>query len=169
MDPFDSLLLVAAAAEGNISEIQRLIPLTNPKNGDSAALRYAVANGNIDCVKLLLPVSDPKALNSQILRDAVENNQIECLKILLPLTDPKSQDSGALYDSCVNINHLCIELLVDESDAYRVLDKLQKNHPNKPLYQEYLQKTLMDRQRHRLLDAVKDTTERRGVNKIRRL
>ena len=64
-----------------------LIPVSDPKADDSAALMYAAENGHYKCVKLLIPVSDPKADDSAALIYAAENVHYECVKLLIPVSD----------------------------------------------------------------------------------
>lgn len=51
-------LLIQTSQNGHFSEVQRLIPISNPKANNSLALTRAVVNEHIDIVKLLIPVSD---------------------------------------------------------------------------------------------------------------
>ena len=57
-------LLENAARAGDVLEVERLLPLSDPKANDSSALRWAAQNGHLDVVKLLLPVSAPKVNDS---------------------------------------------------------------------------------------------------------
>ena len=81
-------LLVQTAENGDAVEVQRLIPVSDPKANNSAALRFASSNGHLKCVKLLIPVSNPKANNSYALQAAVENGHTRCVELLYPVSDP---------------------------------------------------------------------------------
>jgi ankyrin repeat protein len=77
-----------AATYGGINVIKRLLPLVDPKENESAALRLAVNDGrDLNIVKLLLPVSDPKAKDSEALRTAAATGNMEMLELLLPVSD----------------------------------------------------------------------------------
>lgn len=82
-------LLIQAAETGDIVEVQRLIPISDPKSQESEALQFAVYYGHIECVKLLIPVSNPKEHNSRALCLAAENGRTECIELLYPVSDPK--------------------------------------------------------------------------------
>jgi len=81
-------LLLQAAVDGDAVEVQRLIPLSDPKAYGSRALQMATQNGHIECVKLLIPVSDPKANNSSALQFAVSLDHTECVDLLYPVSEP---------------------------------------------------------------------------------
>ena len=55
----NSDLLVIAAKRGRVSEVQRLIPISDPLLDESRALIAAASHGHVECVKLLIPVSYP--------------------------------------------------------------------------------------------------------------
>lgn len=79
--------LTEAAESGDIDELARLLPLCDPKFGNSQALRFAALHGQIECVKLLIPVSDPKAEDSFALRWAVERGHTDIVELLIPVCD----------------------------------------------------------------------------------
>ena len=96
--------LIEAATIGDTEEVQRLIPISDPKALDSRALRWAVHNGHAECVKLLIPVSDPKVLDSEALRWAAHNGHTECVKLLIPVSDLKVVNKLGLEISIANIS-----------------------------------------------------------------
>lgn len=73
-------LLIKAAEDGNLSEIQRLIPIASPKTQNSSALTWVVNKNNVEGVKLLAGVCDVNIP----LSCAAEWNRVECLKVLIP-------------------------------------------------------------------------------------
>lgn len=152
-------LLIQAAEKGDATEVQRLIPLSNPKNSDFAALRYAAAFGHTECVKLLIPVSDPGSetcyalhwaargghaqcvellipnthpKNGNIaLRAAAESGHPECVKLLIPIGNPKDYNSLALQLAALSGHTPCVELLYPVSDAIAALRSLKHRYPPK--------------------------------------
>lgn len=80
-------LLIQVSTVGTLDEVRRLIPVSNPKAYDSAALAQAVFWGNTETVQLLLPVSDPKADDSYALQQAAINGHTEIVKLLIPVSD----------------------------------------------------------------------------------
>jgi len=81
-------LLIQAADHGDVVEVRRLIPLSNPKAHRSEALQFAVYRGHIECVKLLIPVSNPKEHNSYALQEASSNGHLACVELLYPVSEP---------------------------------------------------------------------------------
>ena len=59
--------LMDASEVGDLDAVKRLIPVSDPKSKDSAALRLAARNGHLERVKLLIPVSEPKINSSDSL------------------------------------------------------------------------------------------------------
>lgn len=81
-------LLLAAAECGDAAEVQRLIPISNPKRDNSCALQLAAKNGHTKCVQLLIPVSRPKDDNSLALQWAARGEHAECVDLLFDVSDP---------------------------------------------------------------------------------
>ena len=121
-------LLFEAARDGNTEDIQRLIPISDPKNNDSMALQVAASYGHTECVKLLIPVSDPKANNSAALGWSAEYGSTEALKILIPVSDPKANDSVALRQAVLHGHTDCVDALYGVSDVHAALKDLQHNN-----------------------------------------
>lgn len=120
-------LLFEAARDGNAEDIQRLIPISDPKNNDSMALQVAASYGHTECVKLLIPVSDPKASNSAALQWAAQYGNTEVLKILIPVSDPKVKNSVALQLAVLHGHTDCVDALYGVSDIHAALKHLQHN------------------------------------------
>lgn len=128
--PENTKLLLQAAAQGNLDEVWRLIPLSDPKANYSCALDVAAQNGHTSCVELLVPISDPKAGNSFALRWAAANGHTSCVDLLIPVSDPKAQDSSALQFAIAFGHTPCVELLYPVSDPIVALQELQHDHPD---------------------------------------
>lgn len=121
-------LLFEAARDGNAEEIQRLIPISDPKNNDSMALQVAASYGHTECVKLLIPVSDPKASNSAALQWAAQYGNVEAIKVLISVSDPKVKNSVALQLAVLNRHTDCVDALYGVSDVHAALKDLQHNN-----------------------------------------
>lgn len=116
-------------------EVAVLLPISNPKNNNSEALKIAAEKGDVETLKLLIPVSDPKANNSQALLAAVESNSVDCVRCLIPVSDVDAMGSRALVKALnMNVVHRYhnspfdnqIELmLLDASDLPLVWSQLQ--------------------------------------------
>lgn len=99
-------ILLEAAKNGNLTEVNRLIPISDSKRHYSAALRAAISNDHMDCVKALIGVSgDYNFVFSMVALD----NQLEYVKMLMPLSD--NHEDG-LHAATAN-NHIeCVKLLL---------------------------------------------------------
>lgn len=152
-------LLIKAAEMGKTSELQRLLPISDPKAHDSLALRWAAKHGHIECVHILIPASNPLSMHSQALRNAAEGGFSDCVAALIPVSDPKDNDSEALrwaaderHVECVRLlipvsnpkdrdsealqwaarsgAHECVDLLIDVSDVAVAINNLYIHAPN---------------------------------------
>lgn len=152
-------LLIEAAKQGNLDEVRRLIPLSDPKANDSLALRMAAQNGHIECVELLIPVSDPKAKDSYALRWAAQNGHVQCVELLVPISDPKADHSFALQSAVENGHTPCVDLLYPVSEPMVVMKKLQDKYPDDYTIWGQLQQMIeAERVRNTLNAEVKTTT-----------
>lgn len=98
--------LLEAIKNGDVNEVQRLIPISDPNHENIFALRYAVERGNIECVKALIPVSEKY---DTALTAAARNNKVEYVKLLLPL----SGDHEEALNAAAKDNHIeCVKLLL---------------------------------------------------------
>lgn len=79
--------LVRAARNGDLSEVQRLIEVVDPKSNNSAALQMAASQGHAEIVKLLIPVSDPLAYQSNALLMALDNKHAACVELLAAVSN----------------------------------------------------------------------------------
>lgn len=125
---YNTNLLEYAAEHGNVDDVRRLIPISDPRAHDSRALQCAARYGYTQCVELLIPVSDPKAGNNEALRWGAMNGHTQCVELLIPVSDPKAMDSQALQ-SAVRYGHTqCFELLYSVSDPEVALERLQDSY-----------------------------------------
>lgn len=85
----NTLQLIKASREGNIEEVARLIPISDPLYNNCAALQSACWHEHYACVQLLIPVSDPKVHTSAMLRNAVDINDHVLIDLLYDVSDPK--------------------------------------------------------------------------------
>ena len=120
-------LLIRAAQEGDTNEVQRLIPLSAPKEQHSQALLQAVRKIHVDCIKVLIPVSNPKDYNDLFL-EAVKVGHEPSIELLMAVADPKFNDSEALFWSTEMRNSDIIDMLIDVSDVNVVLRNLKKEY-----------------------------------------
>lgn len=149
-------LLIAAAMQGNDSEVERLIPLSDPAFNDSQALCFSAANGHIRCVELLIPVSDPLSSDSVALRMAVCNSHLECARLLVPVSDPMAGDNTILLAAVLSKNEESVALLYPVSNVERVFHMLHKYHSARADEWEWFNgwKERVDAQRmHEVLDS----------------
>ena len=129
-------LLIRAAQNGDDVEVQRLIPISNPKGKDSEALYWATLYGHVRCVELLIGVSDPQANGSYCLKTAAAQGHTQCVALLIPVSDPKADHSNQALLLAVHHGYTeCVKLLIPVSDpkdrdsvALRIA--LQNGHPN---------------------------------------
>lgn len=174
-------LLREAAKAGNAEDVQRLIPLSDPKDCDSLALRTAATLGHTECVELLIPVSNvfsdslrwaahnghvrcvelliletPPQNGSKALQWAAEHGHTECVKLLIPISNPKEDNSLALQLAVQNGHTECIELLYSVSDPTAALNTLKhKCHPKAWIaFEQYIEAEEAKRLRAVLVNEV---------------
>ena len=74
--------LIRAALQGHADIVQLLLAAgTDAKAKDSAALRFAALQGHADIVRLLIPVSGPKDFETALYW-ATEQGRTECAELL---------------------------------------------------------------------------------------
>lgn len=89
-------LFLNAIKDGDIDKVEAMLPLVDPKENRSEALRWAAEHQHPRLVELLIPVSEPGAWDSLALRWACEKPGFECFELLLPHSNPKDEKSAAL-------------------------------------------------------------------------
>lgn len=114
--------LMAAALLGRTEMLSALIPFASQKIA-TQALGEAVRRGQAEATKLLLPVSDPKENDSYALRCAVENGHTDIVELLIPVSNPKALESTALFFAINKNNKDLIELLIPVSDYPLLIQK----------------------------------------------
>lgn len=100
----NTLKLIEAAKCGDCVEIQKLLPISNPKLFNSEALWKAAIAGHPKAVELLIPVSEPKIDRSSAFRWAVRYNQHETAMLLLPVSNPNEKDNEVFRFAVKNDN-----------------------------------------------------------------
>ena len=117
--------LVRAAIINDTKELSRLLPISDPKDSSSLALRMAAKFGNLDAVKILVPVSDTKNGDlprkedaaSDALQEAAKFGRTAVVKYLLPVSDPKSRKNQAMYLAAANGHADCVKLIQDSQNS----------------------------------------------------
>lgn len=87
-------LLNDAAGRGQVEEVARLIPISNPTFNSSEALLTAARMGYAECVELLIPVSDCTVNDSLALRWAARYGYEDCIKLLRPVSNLEADGEG---------------------------------------------------------------------------
>lgn len=154
----NSLLLIQAAGDGDAVEVQRLIPISDPKYSRSSALRIASQNGHVQCVALLIPVSNPKEWDNFALKVAATSGHIKCVELLIPVSEPKSDDSYALLMAAQEGHTQCVDLLYPVSEPVVALKKLQDKYPDDYSKWGQLQQRVDAERLHNTLNAEIATT-----------
>lgn len=124
-----SYALRAAAECGCLQAVELLIPVSDSKD-TSDALRMAAEAGHAEIVKLLLPVSDPKTDNSEALYWAVQEGHTDIVQLLIPVSDPKAENNSALRIASQKGHWEIVNLLLPVSDYYDVLQTADKTNHN---------------------------------------
>lgn len=109
---FFNKALNQAAEHGVVKAVRLFIPLCDPKDCNSAALRWAAMGGHADCVRALIPVSNPTDHNSHALVLAAHEGSVECVKLLIKVTNPQDDGSQALILAAEGGAAECVKLLL---------------------------------------------------------
>ncbi len=114
--------LIEAAQQGNLEEVLRLIPLSDPKQDNSEALAQAARHGHLDCVEALLPVSEPCVDNSFALWISANQGHSDCVAALIPHSRVKDGNCRALR-TAARFGHLdCVEILQTQHSERERID-----------------------------------------------
>lgn len=116
LESLHSRALIAAATQGDVDEVERLIPLSNCRFNGSLALREASKHNHTAIVKLLAPHSDTYSKDSIALRRAAEHGNVDLVTFLLPMSDPKAHNSRALKEAIHGNHKQVFDLLLPLSD-----------------------------------------------------
>lgn len=127
--PFDFReALYAAIYSGNSKLVKYFIPFCDLKCG-TAVLTLAISVGNQETFDLLLPLSDPKAKDSAALCCAVVENRREIFDILLPLSNPNA-DNGAAFREAIALGRTYfVEALYPLVDVQKVVEYVRDDQP----------------------------------------
>lgn len=107
--------LWAAAANGNVAELERLFPMVNPKFEADRPWRLAIENGHIECVKSLIRIGMPTEYN-YALKVAARVGNLECVKLLIPLCHFNVEDFMTLSEAATHGHAHCVEELITVCD-----------------------------------------------------
>ena len=99
-----------------------LIPFSDCRADQSAALYWAASFGHAECVKLLIPFSDCMAANSRALAAAAYGDSEDCLNLLIPVSHPLLDIEGLLDEVIEEGKSYIAQLLIDREP--RLLDGL---------------------------------------------
>ena len=83
----NSISLIAAARLGDINEVSRLIPISNPLYNNSQALCHAVVRKNTIMAQMLAPVSDVTLNHCEVLQVATLQQDTPMIELLYPYCD----------------------------------------------------------------------------------
>lgn len=165
----NSRQLIKACRSGNLDAVNQLLPVSDPKAFDSAALHWAAIDGRIAIVKLLIPVSEPQADDSKILQIASAQGHTDIVKMLLPHSDAKAKRSRALLNAAINGHVECMTLLIPVSDCNTVLKDLNKYKNDTTVFQKCVDEYETLQQKERLcssLSGIKSTQYNASKRKI---
>lgn len=112
-----SQALIAAAANGDVEEVARLIPLADCRFNGSMAIRKASTYAHHDIVRLLATHSDLLRCDSIVFRRTAGQGNIDLLRLLLPYSDPNAQKGEALAMAVSNQHHDIVNLLLPLVDV----------------------------------------------------
>jgi len=109
-----------AAANGHLSVVKLLLPVTNPAARDNEALRIAAACGHTQIVDLILnhPATNPAARDNEALRLAADGGHTEVVVLLLnqTATNPAARNNEALRLAAKKGNTGIVRLLLESSE-----------------------------------------------------
>lgn len=159
-------LLIEAARDGNLTELQRLTPLITDQSKKTLALQWAAEEGQYRCVQFLIPFTQPKDRNSWALTRASHNGHAECVKLLIPVSDAKAGESYALQRAMMQGYRNCVDLLFPISDAQVALQQLQEKIPNRPAIWKYLEYKICEQQKQLLFTEIGSSGKSHGMRKM---
>jgi len=108
---------IQAVRDGDLEKVKLLLPISDPSENNSDAIRWASYNGHLEVVKLLL--SDPRVDSSDVntaIRYASSNGRTEIVKFLLadPRVDPSANNSDAIRWASNNGHLEVVKLLLSD-------------------------------------------------------
>ena len=165
--------LIEAAGRGDRSEVQRLIPLSNPSANRNAALENAAKHGHLECLNVLLAACDVSAYMDEVFYKAAFGGNMDCVRSLLPYIDiharasyalisaasggsvpvvefllpyavPTFLDSRALLAAVKRQNHGCVQTLIPVSNVDSVISQIGRdNHEAAEQLRSFKEKVLL--------------------------
>lgn len=179
-DDFDFVLAMArtsawsyyalrcAAEHGNLDFLQRLLPLSDARCGDSGALRVAAKNGHTEVVRALIPACDPKAAQSDALVWAAGSGHLDTVDVLLPVSDAKAQGSLAIAQAALANHAAIVDRLWKVSDPTRALKLMESNGNGRSLGAALIRDRLSAERQHATLVKSTCAVEKRASPSARR-
>lgn len=157
----DNFNLVQACKDGCLDEVERLLPITDPKTQDCAPLQWAAWRGVLEIVQRLLPLSTPIPRQCAGLQMAVAQGHIEIVKLLMAVDDPKKLNSEPLQIAVYNNNLDMMELLIPVSDHQAALRSIRHKNTqmlrptDTTVFEQCIEEYEIRQQRKRLNQALK--------------
>lgn len=114
--------VLAAAQTGNISELQRLLPLVNIPTVWIKAMEHTSVNGHVECLDALVKHSDRMSTPieeetwDKCLVAAAKCGQLECVRYLVEHTQASNNDSRALRRAAQHGQLKVVQFLLPLSD-----------------------------------------------------
>lgn len=161
--------LIQASAKGDINEVIRLIPISNPKDYGSYPLRTAAWNGHTECVKRLIPVSNPKAEKSQALQGAAQGGFLDCVTLLLPVSTPKANNSIALQLAAIKGHRDIVKLLIPVSNYRLAVKELLENNKDTTGLQQCIDEYEIQQQKERLTNVLNTVNTQKNNSAKRKI
>lgn len=123
----DHLLLMDAAAKGQVDMVRVLAQVSQQKTIDDALIAAAI-NGHYECAKELVAKAS-HAQKSEALGRAALGGHLKLVELLIPVSDPKSKNSKALCYAVLGQHTQCVDVLLGVSDTQEVLAHFQRFFP----------------------------------------
>lgn len=118
--------LIQACKKGNLKEVKRLLPLSNPQTHNSVAIRWAAEYGCLEIVQLLAPLSNLHSQGCFAVQAAAVHGRVEILKCLLEYDIPPATQRSALELAAPMYNPEIFKLLIPGSNYQQVLHNIQQ-------------------------------------------
>lgn len=191
MSEHNNRLLKSAAYHGRIEDVARLIPISDPTDENSEALRLAVAEGHLDVARMLVPFSnafiglkeaawygrveflrflktvcDPHQEDDIAIGWAIRSHNIECVKLLLPGVDPKDKHSRLLWMAALEKCNDIVDLVWAQSDPWDAIAHIQLHHSHRSDAWQALETRACHEQNMLLHNNVLDTKNPLGRRKL---
>lgn len=185
----NSKLLIEAAEQCNLGEIERLIPISYPTSEDNAALTWSVNKnhvegvkrlapvcevgialsvaaewGRVDCLRVLIEFATPQDIIFAA-GDAAYEGKMEALQFLLEHCDAKNSESFPLQMAAIAKREDIVAFLIPLSNPLNALNELGEEHNNEEAV-NFLQEIVARNQKTTIEENIDTLTERTHVRKI---